>query len=296
MAEDRDRRKIKPPPPVTAPPMGARADVFDIGVRPTVKEVDPNYDPNLVIDKTRVDFQEEKFIAAIRQKGYRVRWRKAMLCVCFNPETEQSRVRGACDICDGSGYFYIDPHEIQAIMTGLTKTTDIYRKPGRWTSGQSQVTVEPQYRIGYRDSIEMLDSVSTFNEWITKGNRRGIRSKLPAGVDAARFRIVRVSALMYADANLTPVRLEPDFHFKIQKDGWIEWTNEGNKIPNETLFSIHYEFRPVYVVTSHPHAVRDTVTSQKKKNPTVINLPIQGSVQLDYLFDVNSALPTTSVC
>lgn len=296
MAEDRDRRKLKPPPPVTKGPSGVRRETRDVEVRPTVAEVDPNFDPNLVLDKTRVDFREEKFIEAIRQKGYRVTWRKAMLCVCFNPETEQSRIRGACDICDGSGYFFIDPHEIQAIMTGLTKSTDIYRKPGKWLSGQSAVTVEPQYRLGYRDSIEMLDSVSTFNEFVIKGNRRGIRKKLPKGVDAARFRIVRVNALMFADSNLTPVRFEPEFHFKIQKDGWIEWTPEGNKVADGTVFSIHYEFHPVYVVTSHPHAVRDTITSQKKKRPTVLNLPIQATVQLDYLFDVNTALPSTSVC
>lgn len=287
--------KIKPPAPVLKKG-GVRNEEREVDVRPTVGEQDPNFDATLPVDKTRVDFREKEFIKAIRQKGYHVRWRKAMICVCINPETEQSRVRGACDICDGSGYFYIDPHEIQAIMTGLTKSSDIYRKPGRWLQGQSQITVEPQYRIGYRDSIEMLDAVSTFNEWITKGNRRGIRSKLPTGVDAARYRIVRVTALFYASPDLTPVRLEESLHFKINGSGWIEWLPEGNKIADGTLFSIHYEFHPVYVVTSHPHALRDTVTSQKKAKPTVLNLPVQASVLLDYLLDVNTALPTTTVC
>lgn len=288
-------KKIKPPAPVLKTG-GVRNEARDVEVRPTVGEQDPNFDATLTVDKTRVDFREQEFIRAIRQKGYYVRWRKAMICVCINPETEQSRVRGACDICDGSGYFFIDPHEIQAIMTGLTKSSDIYRKPGRWLQGQSQVTVEPQYRIGYRDSIEMLDAVSTFNEWLIKGNRRGIRSKLPAGVDAARYRIVRVTAIFYANSDLTPVRLEESLHFKINSSGWIEWLPEGNKLPDGTVFSIHYEFHPVYVVTSHPHALRDTVSAQKRKRQTVLNLPVQASVLLDYLLDVNVALPTTTVC
>jgi len=290
-----ERSKIKPPPPVTKTGT-VRNELREVDLRPTVGEEDPNYDASLPLKKTRVDFREQEFIRAIRGKGYFVRWRKAMLCVCWNPETEQSRVPGACDICDGSGFFFIDPHEIQAIMTGLTKSTDIYRKPGKWLQGQSAITVEPQYRIGYRDSIEMLDAVSTFNEWLVKGNRRGIRSKLPTGRDSARYRIVRVNALMYADANHTAVRLEPEFHFKVDENGWLQWTSEGNKIADGTVLSLHYEFHPVYVVTSHPHALRDTVSAQKRKAQTVLNLPVQATVLLDYLLDVNVALPTTSVC
>lgn len=291
-----DRTKIKPPPPVTKTGGGARLETRDVDIRPTVREEDPNYDPTLPLTKGRVDFREEEFIKAIRSKGYYVRWRKAMLCVCWNPQTEQSKIPGACDTCDGSGFFYIDPHEIQAIMTGLTKSVDLYKKPGTWMQGQSSITVEPQYRIGFRDSIEMLDGVSTFNEWIIKGNRRGIRSKLPTGRDSARYRIVRVAALMYASADCTPVRLDDGFHFKIDESGWIQWLPEGNRIADGTVFSIHYEFHPVWVVTSHPHALRDTVSKTKRTRQTVLNLPVQATVQLDYLLDVNVALPTTSVC
>lgn len=290
------RSKIKPPAPVTKGPTGVREETRDVEQAPTVGEIDPNYRPDLAIDKTRVDFQDDKFVAAIRQKGYYVRWRKAMICVCINPETEQSRIRGACDICDGSGYFYIDPHDIQAIMTGFTKQSDVYKKPGRWMTGEVAATVEPQYKLGYRDSLEMLDAVAVFNEWITKGNRRGIRSKLPDGVDSARYRIVNVNALFYASSEQTPVRLEKDLHFKINSNGWIEWTAEGNKIPDGTVLSLHYEFHPVYIITSHPHQLRDTVSSQKKKRQTVVRLPVQVVALLDYLLDVNTALPSSSVC
>lgn len=290
------KKKIKPPAPVTKGPTGVREELRDVEQRPTVEETDPNFDAGLPLDKSRVDFRDTEFIRVIRQKGYYVRWRKAMLCVCTSQETEQARVPGACDICDGSGYFYIDPHDIQAIMTGLMKNTDIYRKPGRWTKGESVVTVEPQYRIGYRDSIEMLDALSTFNEWIVKGDRRGIRAKLPAGVDSARYRIVKVNALMYSTSDQTVVRLDDGLHFKINEHGWLQWLSEGNKIPDGTVLSLHYEFHPVYIVTSHPHALRETVSSQKKARQTVVRLPLQASVLLDFLLDVNNPLPSSNVC
>jgi len=279
---------IKPPPPVTR----KNPDRF-VELRPTVKEVDPGYDADVPRDKTRIDFREEAFTQAIRQKGYFLTWRKAIICPCMNTETEQPDMN--CDVCDGSGFFYIDPQELQAIMTNFSKTTDVYRKAGYWQGGDTVVTIEPQYRIGYRDSFEMKDSIAVFAEWVTKGNRRGIRSKLPIGVDSARYRIVHINALYYMPVD-TPLRLEEDFHFKIQKDGWIEWTSEGNKIVDGTALSLHYDFHPVYIVTSHPHTLRDTVSKLKRKNQSVVHLPLQGAVMLDFLVDVNVPLPVTGVC
>jgi hypothetical protein len=281
--------KIKPPAPISE-----KGPVRIVEQRPTVQEVDPKYDEKLSVDKQRVDFREGKFIQAIRQKGYFLTWRKAVICPCVNTETEQAAMN--CDVCDGSGFFYIDPQEVQAIMTGFSRQFDVYGKAGFRQSGETVVTVEPQYRIGYRDSFEMKDSIAVFSEWFAKSNRRGIRSKLPDGVDSARYRITNVNSLFYLDSNGTPVRLEKNFHFKVQKDGWIEWTPEGNKIPDQTAFSIHYDFKPVYIVTSHPHTLRDTVSKFKRAKQTVVSLPLQASVMLDFLIDVNVPLPVTGGC
>jgi len=288
------RTKLKPPAPVTQAAAGVRREVVDTDVRPTVGDEDPSYDKDLVT-KTRVDFRKSEFVSAIRSKGYWVRWRKALLCTCVSPETEQSRLPGVCNVCDGSGYFFVDPQEIQAIMSGFSKQTDIYRRPGEWVSGQSQITVEPQYRIGYRDSIEMMHSVAVFNEWLVKGNRNGVRSKLPAKTDSARYRIVRATVVMYADSSGAPVALEEKIDFNITKDGWIAWTPTGDeKVADGTVLSIHYEFHPVYVVVSHPHVLRDTLSRTKLPRDTIQNLPLQAAVSLDYLLDVNKALPTTT--
>jgi hypothetical protein len=151
------------------------------------------------------------------------------------------------------------------------------------------ITVEAQYKLGYRDSIEMKDSVMVFNEWIIKGNRRGIRRTLPDYHDTARYRVARVAALMHADANKNPVRLSEGADFEITADGWLKWLGRSRDIADGTPFSIHYEFHPVWVITSHPHALRDTVTTFKKPGETIEGLPLQAVGQLDYLLDISNA-------
>jgi len=59
-------------------------------------------------------------------------------------------------------------------------------------------------------------------------------------------------------------------------------------VEDEVYVSIHYEFHPVWIVLSYPHALRDTVTSLKRANQTVEALPVQATIKLDYLNTANS--------
>lgn len=242
-------------------------------------------------DKARVDFQADKFINAIRTKGYPVIWRKAILCPCRTEETDQPRPD--CEQCDGSGFFYIEPVQIHALMTNLEKKKDIYRNLGEWLTGSSMATTEPQNRMGYRDSLEMVHSVMTFNEWIEKGNRRGVRSKLPAGKDVARYRIVNPLHLYWMEDNQLRL-LEQGAQYRIDDNGWIEWVGTGRSIPDGTIISVNYEFHPVWIVMTHPHAVRDTLVRIKNPEQTVTPLPVQAAVKLDYLFS-DVVMPVTGI-
>lgn len=242
-------------------------------------------------DKARVDFRVEDFRRSIRTKGYHLTWRKAILCPC--PTRESQQARPDCDKCDGSGFFYIEPLQIQAIMTSLERKKDIYRHLGEWLEGSSMATTEPEHRLGYRDSLEMTHSVMVFNEWLYKGNRRGIRSRLPAGVDSARYRIVRALHL-FMEVDGVPVQLEDGVYYSINKNGWIEWQGPGLAIPDNTVISINYEFHPVWIVTTHPHGVRDTMVKLKEPVAIATPLPVQAAVRLDYLAS-DTTLPSTGV-
>jgi hypothetical protein len=274
-----DPSKIQPPAPVD------KSDRI-VSVPPTVGEHDHSA-PGPPRQKTRADFRPEEFERMILQHGKYVVWRKAMLCPCENRDTGQPLLD--CADCDGSGYVYVDPHKIQAHMVSFDKNTRIYEKFGMWLAGNVMVTVMPQYRLGFRDSIEMQDAIMSFNELLKKGNRRGKRSKLPDNMDSARYRIDSVTRLAYhpgGDASF--VLLEPGYHFEVSADGWIHWLSPGSVVPDGSTFSVLYDFHPVFQVVSHPHATRDDVRGTKVAKDTAYSLPIQAAAQLDYLIDINA--------
>lgn len=277
--------RIKPPPLVTK----LRRNVEP---KPTVGAVDPTNQDQPLVNKTRADFRSEEFVRVIRQKGYFCIWRKAVACPCMSQETQRALLN--CKSCGGSGYLYIDPVLLQAVMTRFDKKTNIYETPGVTQGGTAKATVEPQYRLGFRDSLELRDSVITYNEHLTKGDRRGPRSKLPENTDAARYRIVRVIVMMWKDSEGQIDRLEENVDFRVNDDGHIVWLPKGARVPDGTTVSINYEMRPVYIVTSHSNVLRSTLTLFKKKAPTVEALPMQVEVMLDFLTqDIESPAPVT---
>jgi len=271
--------KIVPPALVTK----TRRDVEQ---KPTIGEKDTTNFTQPSVSKVRADFRPEEFVRVIRQKGYFCIWRKAMICPCFNLRTNQCALN--CDDCGGSGYQYIDPQLIQAVMTRFDRKDDVYKHAGHFFSGTAKATTEPQYRLGYRDSLELRDSVIVYNEYITKGNREALRQRLPKWderkVDSARYKVVRSVAMLFKDSSNETRRVEEGTEFWITQEGWIEWSPAGDRlIPDGTTLSFNYEIRPVYIVTSHSNLIRNTVSARKRANPTVEALPIQVDVMLDYL-------------
>jgi hypothetical protein len=276
-----DPKRIKPPVPRAYPDRV-------VAIPPTVTVVD-NSPKRPSKDKLRADFRVEEFFRVIHQHGKHVIWRKALLCPCLNETTNQADI--ACIECDGSGYVDVDPLPIRAHMAMFDANTKIYEKFGMWLEGTTAITVEPQYRLHHHDSIECKDSIMPFNELLKKGNRRGSRSKLPSGVDSARYRIVSVTRAMIQQGS-TFVTLERQIHFDIDRNGWIKWTPRGTlSVPDGTVISLLYDFHPLYRVVSHPHVTRDDVTGLRVAKDKVVSLPLQAALKLEYLVDVNRPIP-----
>lgn len=280
-----DADKIKPAAP-------KRKEGRRVDIPPTVGAKDTTSGDKLSRTKRRADFDANEFTRIIRQHGKFAVWRKCLICPCLD-ENKQPRLN--CAVCNSSGFVYADPIQIQAHMASFDKDTKLYEKFGIWEQGAVSVTVEPKYRFGYRDSIELLDSLMVYTEVIVKGNRRGARSKLPDGVDSARFRIVNANRVVVIDNDNANVSiLEHGIHFEITSEGWIKWTRAGdNKVADGSHVSIHYDFRPVYLVTSHPHVIRDDLSMDKTSTPTVKALPLQARAQLAFLLDINEPPDTT---
>lgn len=246
-------------------------------------------------NKVRTQFKPEEFARVINQHGYFVTWTKALLCPCVNPATNQASIN--CDTCDGSGFYYTDPIRTRAVMSSMERNQRTFEKFGSWVEGTSMCTVEPMYRLGHLDRIEMFDSVMPHSELMQKNNRRGLRAKLPDDRDSLRYRIFRMTALIFKPGSGTaPIKLEEDYHFKVDEDGWIQWLHAGDDtVPDDAWLSALYEYHPIYLVMSHPHGFRDGVLEKKAPEATVVALPIQALVKLDYLSDINTPLPSLCV-
>lgn len=270
---------MKPPSLITKK---TRRSVEEV---PTVGAEDPTDQRSPLVGKTRSDWRVDEFIRVIRQKGYYCTWRKAMVCPCLNLSTNQVALN--CLDCGGSGYQYIEPHLIQVIMSSFDKNVREYEKPGSVPAGTAKGTCEPQYRLGYRDSLELRDSIITYNEYVIRGDREGRRSRLPSDrlVDSARYRIIRVVGALFRDPSTKrSVVLEADADYRVSDEGWLEWTPAGaRKVQVGTIVSLNYEFKPIYIVTSHSNVLRNTLTLFKKAVPTVESLPLQVDLMLDYL-------------
>jgi hypothetical protein len=277
-------KKIAPPPAIEYPDRR----VF---VPPTIGEFDTN-EVQPPIGKTRADFRQEEFTRAILQHGKYAIWRKAVLCPCFDETSHQAEL--SCAECDGSGFVYVDPIAIRAHMVSFDKEIKLFEKFGTWQEGNASISVEPKYRLGFRDSIQLKDSLLNFNELLKKGNRRGIRSKLPDGVDSARYRINTMIRLGYQGSSGVEF-LAPNEDFRIDENGWIVWLTSGNRrVADGSWLTALYDFHPVYIVVSWPHATRDDVSGRKAKlKNRVISLPIQAMARLDFIVDVNTPAPVT---
>ncbi len=290
---------LRPPPPhAEQNPKNQGVREIVVKVPGTAGETDPLGDQNAATQtgKVRADFRPEDFDLVIQQHGKRVRWRKAMLCPCINEDSDQASLD--CTDCDGSGYFYVDPMEIQAFMASFSKDTRLYEKFGLWVSGEVSITTQAPYRLGWKDSLEMLDDLMNFNELIKKGDRHGRRSVLPAGTDSGRYRIAQLTKALFKKGTDPIQALEIDYHLTVNDQGHIKWLAPGNAIvADDTIVSIHYDFHPVWIVISHPHAIRSDINAFKKPTEAV-GLPLQAAAQLDYLADIetNRQLPVTGAC
>jgi hypothetical protein len=281
---------------MASPPAPGR--VFENEIPATAGDTDPleTEHAGIARGKLRSDFKPEEFQRVLLQHGKRLIWRKAMHCPNINSTTGQPDLD--CANCDGSGYVYVDPIEIQALMLSFDEKTRLYEKFGLWVSGEAMVTVEQAYRIGFRDSLEMVDELMNYNEIIKKGDRHGKRSGLGERIDTARYRIQNLTKVIVGDANKNVVALNVGSHLKVNDDGQIEWQALGETLVTDDQYvSIHYDFHPVYLVISHPHVLRSDLRGSKVVNETITPLPLQAGVQLDFIAndDPNTALPTTGL-
>lgn len=248
----------------------------------------------------RADFKPEQFRKVIISHGLDVEWQQAAECPCSQPSShfgfslpgapssasEQARVD--CPACHGRGYLYHSAQTIRAVVTGARKEEQRHGPAGATEYGRGSIgmTLLPEHLPVYGDRFTLIDSAIVYRETIKRGTGATDTTRYPI---ATRSHDLAGGAVSFGVRHLIPANaqgvvdpsgaLVEGSDFTVNGDGAIEWINA----PNEgDRFSVTYYAHPVYIVTNHPHAIRDTYINFKAAAPYHQELPIYAELQLEF--------------
>lgn len=247
----------------------------------------------------RVDFRKNVFDDLIETKTARLGWARASLCPCrgYNPQSTQPKPD--CELCNSIGFLYFRPAGYHVEKTALGKFTDeqeatldranavvvrgfiqgmeidpdLFKVVGNWAGGNARLTMRGLNRPGYFDRIISIDELMVYQELVkTDGS-----GALPTRYTVHSINLLRTLAAVMTDADITLV------------EGAVVWKS-GKEPVEGTLVSINYLCHPVWLVQSHIHVFRSSLTAKRVRpeqretpegNLTV--LPNQTMVRLEHL-------------
>jgi hypothetical protein len=220
----------------------------------------------------RVDLTPAEYLRLIEQKGYRATWEKATVCPFRSPNN--LLVHDMNHTCD-QGFVYYDPQPVRVLITGLSMNRQ-YMQTGKWDVGSAIVTLGPDKRISFQDKLTLSDSTTRFYELVTRQ---------PVGVvDTPKYPIVTV--LDIRDSMRTYVE---GVDFTINSGGSIVWKTGGQKPDDETLYSVSYNHRVVYLIIDMAHDIRDSMlmptnaSFPKLGTDLYAQMPVQGVARMHFL-------------
>jgi len=257
--------------------------------------------PNKLIP--RADFKPEQFRKVIMSHGMDLQWQQSAECPCSNPSgtygfnvssaasAHSEQNRNDCPACFGRGYVWHSSQQIRAVVTGIRKEEQRFSDVGgtEYGNGQIGITLLPEHLPALGDRFTVLSSAIVYRETIVRG---------PTLIDALRYPIVRrshdlasgvlefgIRYLILADSNgIVDVSSQPvkGTDYQLSAGGGVQWLNMATA-PNEgTRYSVEYYANPSYIITNHPHAVRDTQIQFKAPTPYHAELPVYAEARLEF--------------
>ena len=262
----------------------------------------------------RSDFRNEQFRKLVASHGLRVTWEQAAPCPCSMAGVEfvgasstltaalslnsadgnNTEARADCPLCQGSGVLYHSSQEIRAIFTRATAQVDAFRAYGLYERHTAAFTFLPEHLPGYQDRLTLIDSAIRFQEIRTRG--AGTVDTLRAPVFTRTLDLstgpkdIGVLHLHKAQSDGQVVAggaLDPETHSTVTAEGALDWSPGlalGTAPAQGERYSVTYTARPRYVVTGHPHTLRDTWVKVKKPAPTHQALLVQADAVLEFFF------------
>ena len=253
-------------------------------------------------------FQADDFVKTIQTLGLLFRWSRAVECPCRMTDTEQHNP--ACPRCQGDGWWYVNPSqydeshadrdylELPCVFgaTGRSKS-DLFKTPGSWSDGEATMTVEGHLSVGYRDRFVGIQQRMGRSELLVRGGDRSEGTIVAVG-KGRRTTAEQMESLRYEPLHINFIADDigsgtiyyPRRDFKILEPQLAEparlyWF--PNRGPAEgARYTVHYDFRPVWVVDQSPHSFTSSLPGPEKgsKGPLAPrDLPTVFKVMLDFL-------------
>ena len=220
-----------------------------------------------------VPLKTNDFNKLIASHGIYIRHEKTSVCPhIYNKESGHADI--TCDICD-NGRIHFDPKEMWSLIYSI-KMDQMLQVQGIWELGDVLMTFPGYYedesvvRIDYYDKVTILDFSERTNDLVGRASS--------GDIDKIRYEVTDVHLLRTKTATFAK---DVDF---IIEDTNIKWISANRPAAGE-IYTLAYEYRPVYRVVNFFHESRYYYDAFKKSIKDPVYNPIQAQVRRDYILD-----------
>ncbi len=236
-----------------------------------------------------VNFEVDRFDAAVLQKGYTVLHSKALKCPCMNYASNSPLPN--CLNCSGIGWFYVDKTETKALMQSMGNSKK-YEVWSETNAGTVQVTTLFKDDVTYMDKFEITDLEATFSQ---------ILFLTTAQDKIFSFTIYEPIEVLYiykfVDSNSPLVIL---YNKDVNPIDWDYYVEKNRIIFNPSKFSvgntvtIRYKHVPVYCIIDITREIFKTKDKGCSVGCEELDLTLRGMPQksigrrLHYIWNANN--------
>ncbi len=235
----------------------------------------------------RVDFAPDEFRAQIQGWGHRFRWERAMRCPCrlqyedrYDPTLIAPSRAGDPDCsCKGTGYRYVNPQNIKALVNDASSDKKFLQAFGELAFGSVRLSMLPEHLPAWRDRLIDLDGARIYQEppriraeTVEQPTYPILtRSMLVGSSDdptLAQRRNIGVTVMRKTNAagEFLDEELVEGVDFRVTDEGAVEFLDASVGAGPPAVgegYSLVYTCCPTYIVRSHPHLYRHTYVATK---------------------------------
>lgn len=164
-------------------------------------------------------------------------------------------------------HIYYDVRPLRIVPQNFS-VRDTLTVMGMHSTGTVMMNVDGKYLDGSSERVFLRNNdLILLNPTITELYTE-IFTYTGEGRTKLRYRAVEVDFMAVGNwQGREGTRFEVEADFTITEDGYIEWTENGNKPKKDQVVSIVYYYRPIFIVSAVPHSLRILPDNRGSGNP-----------------------------